>query len=71
MSRAGPDGTAMTTASVSISSPAAVVTVLPWTPMRMPRTGVERRTSRRASAIVSATVADPSATRRFSHCSTS
>ena len=37
----------------------------------MRETGVERRTSDSPAAILSATVADPSATRWFSHSTTS
>ena len=71
MSRAGPEGTASTTASARISSPAAVVTAHPLDAIAMRETGVARRTSDSPAAIVRATVADPSATRWFSHSSTS
>ena len=70
-SRAGPEGTASTTASARISSPAAVVTAQPCVLIAIRETGVARRTSASPAAMVSATVADPSATRWFSHSSTS
>ena len=47
------------------------VTEQPWVLIAIRETGVERRTSESSSAMVRATVAEPSATRWFSHSRTS
>ena len=70
MFRSGPTGTAHTTASDSNSSPVSVVTVQPCGDTRIRLTGAPYRTRwPSSSAMRSATVADPSATRLHSQTS--
>ena len=70
MSRNGPAGTALTRAAPWTTSPDSRVTAQPAAPTFIDRTGVPSRTrSPSSSAIRSATVAEPSATRMFSHSS--
>ena len=70
MSRNGPAGNALTTAAADTASPDSSWTVQPPGATLTARTGALNRMRPSSSAAIrSATVADPSATRRFSHSS--